>query len=95
MPPTVDVNPVHGCANCYFISQLLQQPEFCVYDLLDGVGILEFWDVIGLPSNKYRCEGLKKFGWAAKVPLLRQNVRLHVDGDGSGEGKEVVSVDSA
>ena len=49
MPPTVDVNSVQ-CEKCYFIAQLLQHPEFCVYDLLDGEGIMEFWDVIGLSS---------------------------------------------
>ena len=49
MPPTVDV--VHGCEKCSFIDQLLQHPEFCVYDLLNGVGMVEFRDVIRLPSK--------------------------------------------
>ena len=35
VPPTVDVNPSHGCESCQFKAQLLQHPEFCVSDFLD------------------------------------------------------------
>ena len=52
MSPTVDVDTVHGCECCYFIAQLLQHPEFPVYDLLNGVAVMEFWDVIRLLSQK-------------------------------------------
>ena len=32
--------------------QLLQHPEFPVYDLVNRVAITEFWDVIRLPLHK-------------------------------------------
>ena len=52
MSPTVGVNPIHGCEYYCFTAELLQHPEIRVYDLLDGVRITEFWDVIGLSSHK-------------------------------------------
>ena len=52
MSPTVGVNPIHGCEYYCFTAQLLQHPELCVYNLLDGARIMEFWDVIGLSSHK-------------------------------------------
>ena len=59
MSPTVDVDPVHGCEYCYLKALLLQYPELRVYDLLNGAAIMEFWDVIRLPSHKQRCECCK------------------------------------
>ena len=94
-PPTEDVNPTHKCEHCEFISPLLQHPEFCVYDLQDGVGIMEFWDVIRLPSDMWRCEGCKKPSQAARVPLLRRKVQLDVHVEGCGQGKEVVKINYA
>ena len=35
---TEDVHPSHGCESCQFMAQLLQHPDFCVYDSLDGRG---------------------------------------------------------
>ena len=31
-----------------------------VYDLLDGVAVMEFWDIIRLSLKKSRCEGCKE-----------------------------------
>ena len=49
---TEDVHPSHGCESCQFIAQLLRHPEFCVYDSLDGRGVVENWDIVPLTSNK-------------------------------------------
>ena len=56
MSPTEDVNRVHGCENCSFVAQLLHYREFRKNDLLDGVGIMEIWNIIGLSSCEQRCE---------------------------------------
>ena len=39
MSPPADVDPVHGFEYCDLIAQLLQYPEFSVYDLLNGVAV--------------------------------------------------------
>ena len=51
-PSTEEVNPSHGCESCQVIAQLLQHPEICVYDLLDGIDVVECWDMVRSPSNK-------------------------------------------
>ena len=52
MSPTVDVDPVHNCEYSHFKAQLLRDLEFLVFDLLNGVAVLEFWDVIKLTVAK-------------------------------------------
>ena len=59
MSPAINVDPIHGCEHCCFIAELLQHPEFPVYDLLNGVAVKEFWDVIRLSLYKLRCDGCK------------------------------------
>ena len=57
MSPTVDVDPVHNCEYSHFKAQLFRDLEFLVYDLLNAVAVLEFWNGIRLPSQKWRSEG--------------------------------------
>ena len=57
MSPAVDVDPVHNCEYSHFKAQLLRDLEFLVFDLLNGVAAMEFWDVIKLQSQKWRSEG--------------------------------------
>ena len=93
LPKAKDFHRSRGCESCEFIAQLLQHPEFCMYDSLDGRSVVKYWDK--LPSKKKRCEGCTEFEEATRVPLLRRKMQLDVHADGSSQSSEVVRVDCA